>query len=595
MISASLIHKVGIREAAATVSSGSLKERAAKIGIVAAGAPDLLGSEESWAASFTGGADEGFSSASSSRWLGAGAKQEFKEEQLLRPRLSLPTGTRPGVLPSGPLPGKPLAALRGARPTNPNWRPLVPPAWAGAPGVKEEELERPLVGGGFAASPAGLLRPKTDKYAPMTAAERIKTELELVRESEKELKREEASARDLACRAICQIKHGLRERERAGLPSDFAMKDWDKRYQQHLGDYMAFLQSRPDQFRVVDGFGQGRFTLENVAGNITVMAPAWRSGARNANADSIVAKDPASAVKAEADIGFRFSPAARAPAPRAAGPRERLFDARIAGAVVRWCGGFGWVRPHTPIDHPSADKHGGDLFVHASDVIDAWSLDPGTEVSFIVYADKSGLGAEECRPAQARGAFKGGGKSGGRGKGKGKAQAADLALPAGSTPFPGGRGGEGPERPRRDRGDLGDEPPSALLSLRPLAPLRLRGRTTADPPTAAASLDRSMLGELDRPVEGEKVESDEAEEDDEVEAMGFVVEGEEASDCEEALGFQIDGEDDLGDDAAGEALGETAESSAAGFDIWSLITADDGEEEGAAATGPVVKRMRFGV
>merc|ERR1719161_2423754 len=49
------------------------------------------------------------------------------------------------------------------------------------------------------------------------------------------------------------------------------------------------------------------------------------------------------------------------------------------------------------VDHPSAKKHGGDVYIHKNDVVSDEPLCPGDVVSFYLYVDDQGLGAEECR------------------------------------------------------------------------------------------------------------------------------------------------------------------------------------------------------
>lgn len=78
-------------------------------------------------------------------------------------------------------------------------------------------------------------------------------------------------------------------------------------------------------------------------------------------------------------------------------PRERITDGGgLAGICVEWKGHFGWIEPSTEIDHPKAAKRNGRLFVHCSDLMGSDELEPGQEVTFHVYEDASGLGAEEC-------------------------------------------------------------------------------------------------------------------------------------------------------------------------------------------------------
>jgi len=86
-------------------------------------------------------------------------------------------------------------------------------------------------------------------------------------------RRAEIALRDLACKAICRIKKGIRK---PGAQSDgrpFIPEDWDELFKPHLGSYIRFLLSRPDQFRVVQGVGPGRYTVEDVTGDKTVVAP----------------------------------------------------------------------------------------------------------------------------------------------------------------------------------------------------------------------------------------------------------------------------------------------------------------------------------
>ncbi|CAE7816586.1 unnamed protein product [Symbiodinium sp. CCMP2592] len=86
-------------------------------------------------------------------------------------------------------------------------------------------------------------------------------------------RRAEIALRDLACKAICRIKKGIRK---PGAQSDgrpFIPEDWDELFKPHLGSYIRFLLSRSDQFRVVQGIGPGRYTVEDVTGDKTVVAP----------------------------------------------------------------------------------------------------------------------------------------------------------------------------------------------------------------------------------------------------------------------------------------------------------------------------------
>lgn len=97
-------------------------------------------------------------------------------------------------------------------------------------------------------------------------------------EVRRDSRRKEAFFRDVSCKAICQIKHGLRQSD-AYEEMPFKPKDWEKTFQPLLGDYLKFVLSRPDQFEIVTvpGAPPEVFLIQNVAGNATVVAPAWRS------------------------------------------------------------------------------------------------------------------------------------------------------------------------------------------------------------------------------------------------------------------------------------------------------------------------------
>lgn len=77
-------------------------------------------------------------------------------------------------------------------------------------------------------------------------------------------------------------------------------------------------------------------------------------------------------------------------------PRSRVSTEPILGTVVSWKGQVGWIQPQDAIDHPQAKEHRGHLYIHQKDAIHGASLSPGQHVSFHVYSDFLGLGAEEC-------------------------------------------------------------------------------------------------------------------------------------------------------------------------------------------------------
>jgi hypothetical protein len=58
---------------------------------------------------------------------------------------------------------------------------------------------------------------------------------------------------------------------------------------------------------------------------------------------------------------------------------------------------YGWLSAFEEIDHPLLKKHNGRIYVHKSDVIGTTMLSAGDIVSFYLYVDNAGLGAEGCR------------------------------------------------------------------------------------------------------------------------------------------------------------------------------------------------------
>jgi len=78
------------------------------------------------------------------------------------------------------------------------------------------------------------------------------------------------------------------------------------------------------------------------------------------------------------------------------------------GSLLRFCRGkvlamlnqYGWLMLDGEVDHPSVQKHGGDVYIHKADIVDGETLCPGDSVTFYLYVDEKGLGAEECRVEQ---------------------------------------------------------------------------------------------------------------------------------------------------------------------------------------------------
>mmetsp|Transcript_18441 Transcript_18441/g.53579 ORF Transcript_18441/g.53579 Transcript_18441/m.53579 type:complete len:392 (-) Transcript_18441:73-1248(-) len=83
--------------------------------------------------------------------------------------------------------------------------------------------------------------------------------------------------------------------------------------------------------------------------------------------------------------------------PRGPLPRQRVTEVAITGEVLDWKGSYGWVTPHTEIQHAMAMKRGGRIFLSKADVGPELQLGLGTVLQFHVYEDASGLGAEEVQ------------------------------------------------------------------------------------------------------------------------------------------------------------------------------------------------------
>jgi len=59
-------------------------------------------------------------------------------------------------------------------------------------------------------------------------------------------------------------------------------------------------------------------------------------------------------------------------------------------------GSYGWIKASQPIDHPEADRHGGRIYIHKKDFRSRSEPQAGDEVTFCIYADDNGIGAEDC-------------------------------------------------------------------------------------------------------------------------------------------------------------------------------------------------------
>merc|ERR1712066_140116 len=76
-------------------------------------------------------------------------------------------------------------------------------------------------------------------------------------------------------------------------------------------------------------------------------------------------------------------------------PKGRISEAPFAGTVTAWKGKYGWIECVEPIEHPKAKNHGGGLFFSQDDIKGADTIQVGAGVTFHIYEDDSGLGADE--------------------------------------------------------------------------------------------------------------------------------------------------------------------------------------------------------
>lgn len=66
------------------------------------------------------------------------------------------------------------------------------------------------------------------------------------------------------------------------------------------------------------------------------------------------------------------------------------------GQFLVMLGHYGWIMALQDIDDPDADRHGGRIYLRSSDLRRGARPKDGDEVTFFLYSDDSGLGAEDC-------------------------------------------------------------------------------------------------------------------------------------------------------------------------------------------------------
>jgi len=78
-------------------------------------------------------------------------------------------------------------------------------------------------------------------------------------------------------------------------------------------------------------------------------------------------------------------------------PAERgSYRCACTGQFLVMLGHYGWIMALEDIDHPDADRHGGRIYLRAADLRSGARPKEGDEVTFFLYSDASGLGAEDC-------------------------------------------------------------------------------------------------------------------------------------------------------------------------------------------------------
>jgi hypothetical protein len=82
-------------------------------------------------------------------------------------------------------------------------------------------------------------------------------------------------------------------------------------------------------------------------------------------------------------------------------PSQRgTWQCHCFGEVLVMLGHYGWIMPFGEVEHPDVGKTGGRIYVHKRDVQSGVKLLQGDVVSFYLYADQQGLGAEHCQLEQ---------------------------------------------------------------------------------------------------------------------------------------------------------------------------------------------------
>lgn len=105
------------------------------------------------------------------------------------------------------------------------------------------------------------------------------------------------------------------------------------------------------------------------------------------------ASQPKSSQKSWADIVKGRTEARTEPLRPAVRGTHRCL---CTGEFLVMLGHYGWIMALQDIDHPEADRHGGRIYLRATDLRPGCTPKQGDEVTFFLYADENGLGAEDC-------------------------------------------------------------------------------------------------------------------------------------------------------------------------------------------------------
>jgi len=78
-------------------------------------------------------------------------------------------------------------------------------------------------------------------------------------------------------------------------------------------------------------------------------------------------------------------------------PGRRAFGRVLCiGELLVMLEHHGWIKSLQAIDHPDVNRHAGRIYLNRGDLRRGAVLTPGCTVSFYLYADERGLGADDC-------------------------------------------------------------------------------------------------------------------------------------------------------------------------------------------------------